>query len=127
MIGPGSDIIDIVSENFIDYGLRMPPISVACESFPALIELVVGIDLITVEARVVVASIDFRQPPVAPYPASFQDIHYGIRWLKARAAELKSRPDRPHPLFAAFVRAARARAEGRMPRLPLVAEPVDAA
>ena len=42
---------------------------------------------------VVVAALDFRQPPVAPYPASFQDIHYGIRWLKARAAELKSRPD----------------------------------
>jgi CTP synthase len=41
--------------------------------------------------------------------------------------EFKSRPDRPHPLFAAFVRAARGRAEGRMPRLPLVAEPVDAA
>ena len=39
------------------------------------------------------ASLDFRQPPVAPYPASFQDIHYGIRWLKARATELGSRPD----------------------------------
>ncbi len=33
--------------------------------------------------------------------------------------EFKSRPDRPHPLFAAFVRAARSRAEGRVPRLPL--------
>ncbi len=42
---------------------------------------------------VVVAALDFRQPPVAPYPASFQDIHYGIRWLKARAHELGSRPD----------------------------------
>jgi acetyl esterase/lipase len=42
---------------------------------------------------VIVASLDFRQPPVAPYPASFQDIHYGIRWLKARAHELGSRPD----------------------------------
>src|SRR6188508_1612839 len=42
---------------------------------------------------VVVASLDFRQPPAAPYPASFQDIHYGIRWLKARATELGSRPD----------------------------------
>ena len=29
--------------------------------------------------------------------------------------EFKSRPDRPHPLFAAFVRAARERAEGRLP------------
>ena len=37
--------------------------------------------------------------------------------------EFKSRPDRPHPLFAAFVRAARERAEGRLPRLPL---PIDA-
>jgi acetyl esterase/lipase len=42
---------------------------------------------------VVVAALDFRQPPVAPYPASLQDIHYGIRWLKSRAAELGSRPD----------------------------------
>jgi acetyl esterase/lipase len=42
---------------------------------------------------VIVAALDFRQPPVAPYPASFQDIHYGIRWLKARAAELGGRPD----------------------------------
>jgi CTP synthase len=36
--------------------------------------------------------------------------------------EFKSRPDRPHPLFAAFVQAARDRAEGRRPRLPL---PID--
>jgi acetyl esterase/lipase len=42
---------------------------------------------------VIVASLDFRQPPAAPYPASFQDIHYGIRWLKSQAAELGSRPD----------------------------------
>jgi CTP synthase len=33
--------------------------------------------------------------------------------------EFKSRPNRPHPLFAAFVRAARERAEGRLPRLPI--------
>jgi acetyl esterase len=42
---------------------------------------------------VIVAALDFRQPPVAPYPASFQDIHYAIRWLKSRAADLGSRPD----------------------------------
>ncbi len=36
--------------------------------------------------------------------------------------EFKSRPNRPHPLFAAFVAAARERAEGRLPRLPM-AEP----
>jgi acetyl esterase len=45
------------------------------------------------KAGVVVATLDWRMPPVAPYPASFQDIHYGIRWLKSRAAELGSRPD----------------------------------
>ncbi len=35
--------------------------------------------------------------------------------------EFKSRPDRPHPLFAAFIKAARDRSEGRHPRLPLTA------
>ncbi|MGH8977047.1 MAG: CTP synthase, partial [Acidimicrobiia bacterium] len=33
--------------------------------------------------------------------------------------EFKSRPNRPHPLFAGFVEAARQRAEGRAPRLPI--------
>ena len=40
--------------------------------------------------------------------------------------EFKSRPDRPHPLFAAFVDAARDRAEGRAPRLPIERQPADA-
>jgi len=34
--------------------------------------------------------------------------------------EFKSRPNRPHPLFAAFVHSALERAEGRLPRLPIV-------
>ena len=34
---------------------------------------------------VIVAALDFRVPPVAPYPASFADIHYGIRWCKTQA------------------------------------------
>jgi acetyl esterase/lipase len=42
---------------------------------------------------VIVAALDWRQPPTASHPASFQDIHYGIRWLKSRAAELGGRPD----------------------------------
>jgi acetyl esterase len=42
---------------------------------------------------VIVAALDWRQPPAAPYPASFQDMHYAIRWLKARATELGSRAD----------------------------------
>jgi CTP synthase len=33
--------------------------------------------------------------------------------------EFKSRPDRPHPLFREFARAAVGRAEGRLPRLPI--------
>src|SRR5688500_6172861 len=40
-----------------------------------------------------VAALDFRMPPVAPYPASPADIHYGIRWLKTRAASLGGRAD----------------------------------
>jgi CTP synthase len=33
--------------------------------------------------------------------------------------EFKSRPNRPHPLFAAFVSSALERADGRLPRLPI--------
>jgi acetyl esterase len=45
------------------------------------------------KSGVVVAALDFRMPPEAPYPASVADINYGIRWVKSRAAELGSRPD----------------------------------
>ena len=38
---------------------------------------------------IVVVALDFRVPPEASYPASFQDIHYGIRWAKAHAGEWK--------------------------------------
>src|SRR5262249_51719583 len=43
---------------------------------------------------VVVAALDWRMPPVAPYPASLADINYATRWLKARAGELKASADR---------------------------------
>lgn len=43
---------------------------------------------------VVVAALDFRMPPTAGYPASLADVHYGIRWLKARAQTLRGRADR---------------------------------
>jgi acetyl esterase len=43
---------------------------------------------------VVVAALDFRMPPVAAYPASLADIHYGIRWVKTHAASLGGRADR---------------------------------
>jgi acetyl esterase/lipase len=42
------------------------------------------------DAGIVVLSIDFRNAPEAPYPASLQDINFGIRWLKHHAAEFGS-------------------------------------
>src|SRR5262249_39429482 len=45
------------------------------------------------ESGMVVASIDFRMPPEAPYPASLADINLATRWLKARATHYHSRPD----------------------------------
>lgn len=36
----------------------------------------------------VVVSIDFREAPAHPYPASIEDVNYATRWLKAHAAEL---------------------------------------
>ena len=41
---------------------------------------------------VIVAALDFRVPPVAPYPASFADIHYGIRWCKSQAEAWNGNP-----------------------------------
>ena len=43
---------------------------------------------------ILVLSIEFRNAPEAPYPASLQDINYGIRWLKAHSREFGSSPDR---------------------------------
>lgn len=45
------------------------------------------------KSGVVVAALDFRMPPVAPYPASLIDINYAIRWFKTQAAAMGSRPD----------------------------------
>lgn len=42
---------------------------------------------------IVVAALDFRMPPQAPYPASLADINYAVRWLKAHSAEFGSRPE----------------------------------
>lgn len=44
-------------------------------------------------AGIVVAALDFRQPPTAPYPGSMADINYAIRWFKSRAAEFATRPE----------------------------------
>lgn len=46
------------------------------------------------KSGVVVAALDWRMPPVAPYPAALADINFAVRWLKTRATDLRSRPDR---------------------------------
>ncbi|MFI5268619.1 MAG: alpha/beta hydrolase [Chloroflexota bacterium] len=46
-----------------------------------------GICQALAERGVVVAALDFRQPPQAAYPASLQDINLAIRWLKAHASD----------------------------------------
>lgn len=46
------------------------------------------------KSGVVVAALDFRQPPEASYPGSLLDIHYGVRWLKSRAGDFRGRADR---------------------------------
>lgn len=46
------------------------------------------------QSGVVVAALDFRQPPEAAYPGSMQDINFAVRWFKANAARFKIRPDR---------------------------------
>jgi acetyl esterase len=46
------------------------------------------------KSGVVVAALDFRQPPEAAYPASMQDINYAVRWFKANAARFNARADR---------------------------------
>ncbi len=49
----------------------------------------VGIDRTLAARGMVVAALDFRQPPEAGYPASICDVNLGVRWLKAYAAEFK--------------------------------------
>ncbi|HEY7555802.1 MAG TPA: alpha/beta hydrolase [Candidatus Binatia bacterium] len=46
-----------------------------------------GIDRVLAAKGIVVAAIDFRQPPEAGYPASICDVNLAVRWLKAHAAE----------------------------------------
>jgi len=42
---------------------------------------------------VVSIALDFRSGNEDPYPASVQDINYAVRWTKANARTLKTRPD----------------------------------
>ncbi|HLY65955.1 MAG TPA: alpha/beta hydrolase, partial [Chloroflexota bacterium] len=49
-----------------------------------------GIDRALAARGMVVAAVDFRQPPEAGYPASVCDVNLSIRWLKAHASEFKA-------------------------------------
>src|SRR5215208_3912758 len=42
---------------------------------------------------IVSIALDFRSGNEDPYPASVQDINYAVRWTKANARALKTRPD----------------------------------
>jgi acetyl esterase/lipase len=46
-----------------------------------------GIDRALAANGILVAALDFRQPPEAGYPASICDINLAVRWLKLHAAE----------------------------------------
>src|SRR5262249_45223474 len=73
--------------------------------FPALVECHGGAwcqsDRFTEKLRheamashgIVSVALDFRSGNEAPYPASVQDINYAVRWTKANARTLKTRPD----------------------------------
>jgi acetyl esterase/lipase len=73
--------------------------------FPALVEAHGGawcaghrtnndtINAAVAQGGVVVAALDFRNPPDATYPGSVADVNYGIRWLKAEAQRFDTRPD----------------------------------
>jgi acetyl esterase len=73
--------------------------------FPALVECHGGAwcqsDRLTEALRhkyvashgIVSIALDFRSGNEDPYPASVQDINYAIRWAKANARDLKTRPD----------------------------------
>jgi acetyl esterase/lipase len=47
-----------------------------------------GIDGALAAQGILVAAVDFRQPPEAGYPASICDINLAVRWLKLHAGEL---------------------------------------
>jgi acetyl esterase len=42
---------------------------------------------------IVSIALDFRSGSEDPYPASVRDINYAVRWAKANAADLKTRPE----------------------------------
>jgi acetyl esterase len=46
-----------------------------------------GVDRSLAAKGILVAAVDFRQPPEAGYPASICDVNLAVRWLKAHADE----------------------------------------
>ncbi len=42
---------------------------------------------------IVVAAVNFRQPPEYPYPAQVADVNFAIRWLKSKASEFNTDPE----------------------------------
>jgi len=66
---------------------------------------------------VVVAALDFRMPPEGAYPAAMADINYAIRWLKTKARELGSAPDRIGVMGIRATRRSRCR-RARRPSTP---------
>lgn len=46
------------------------------------------------KSGVVVASLEFRMPPDASYPASMADINYAVRWLKSQAKTFRGNAER---------------------------------
>lgn len=42
---------------------------------------------------ILVVAIDLTRAPEAPYPASVQDAHYGVRWLKYKARDWNGAPE----------------------------------
>ena len=45
------------------------------------------------ESGMVVAAVDFRQPPSDPYPAQVADVNLASRWLKTHAADFNGDPE----------------------------------
>src|SRR5580658_7788412 len=93
---------------------------------------------------IVSIALDFRSGDTDPYPASVQDVNYAVRWAKAHARELKTRPEliglsgqssgghlamlvamRPHdPRYAAIALAARSAAQDATVRCVVMSWPV---
>jgi acetyl esterase/lipase len=73
--------------------------------FPALVDVHGGVwtngdrtanevmDRALAESGMVVAAVDFRQPPSDPYPAQVADVNLATRWLKTHAADFNADPE----------------------------------